>query len=245
MKPSWAVMKLTEAYGERPSSAYRSLEPGQPGGDGAHAGGVAAPEVAHGVAELVVPLDPRRRELADPVAVHRGVPRLGDELDVAQHRVLADRGEQVAAHVDDLVGAGQRAHQVEAEAVDVHLGDPVAQRVEDHPQALGVRGVDGVAAAGDVPVGVGHRLGVRLLRRRAYDALVVAAVVEAAEAQRRAERAGLGGVVVDHVEDDLEAGLVERLDHLLELGDLLAAVAGRASRRCAGRRSPASCSPSS
>ena len=60
----------------------------------------AAPEVADRVAELVVPLHPRRRELADPVAVHRGVPRLGDQLDVPQHRVLADRGEQVAAHVD-------------------------------------------------------------------------------------------------------------------------------------------------
>ena len=27
MKPSWAVTKLTEAYGDRPSSAYRSLDP--------------------------------------------------------------------------------------------------------------------------------------------------------------------------------------------------------------------------
>jgi hypothetical protein len=30
--------------------------------------------------------------------------------------------------------AGQRGGQVEPEAVDVHLGDPVAQRVEDQPQ---------------------------------------------------------------------------------------------------------------
>ncbi len=27
MKPSWAVTKLTDAYGDRPSSAYRSEEP--------------------------------------------------------------------------------------------------------------------------------------------------------------------------------------------------------------------------
>jgi hypothetical protein len=31
-----------------------------------------------------------------------------------------------------------------------------------------------------------------------------------------------GGVVVDHVEDHLDAGLVQRLDHGLELLDLLA-----------------------
>ena len=88
--------------------------------------------------------------------------------------------------------------EVEAEAVDVHLGDPVAQRVQDHPQRRGVGRVDGVAAAGDVEVGrpVGDPV----------DVLVVADVVEAAEAQRRAERAALGGVVVDHVEDHLEAG---------------------------------------
>ena len=198
---------------------------GEPGRHRAYAGGSPAPEVAQGVAELVVPLDPRRRELSHPVAVHRRVPRLGDQLDVTQGRVLADGGDQVAAHVDDLVGAGQGAHQVEAEAVDVHLGDPVAQRVEDHPQALGVRGVDGVAAARHVPIGVLHRRGREPGGGLRHHALVVAEVVETAEAQCRAERPGLGGVVVDHVEDDLEPGLVEGLDHLLELGDLLAPVA--------------------
>ena len=119
-----------------------------------------------------------------------------------------------------MAGAGQRRRQVEAEAVDVHLGDPVAQRVEDQPQRRRVGRVDGVAAARDVEV------------RRAVvhpvDVLVVADVVEAAEAQRRPERAALGGVVVDHVEDHLEARAVQRLDHRLELVDLLAAVPGRA-----------------
>ena len=83
VKPSWAVRKLTEAYGDRPSSAYRSEEPASRDGDVADAAGVGAPEVADGVAVAVVPLHPRRRERADPVAVHRGVPRLGDQLDVA------------------------------------------------------------------------------------------------------------------------------------------------------------------
>ena len=32
----------------------------------------------------------------------------------------------------------------------------------------------------------------------------------------------LGSVVVDHVQDHLDAGGMQRLDHLLELGDLLA-----------------------
>ena len=68
----------------------------------------------------------------------RRVPRLGDQLDVPQHRVLLDRGEEGAVHVDVVAGAGQRRREVEAEAVDVHLGDPVAQRVEDQPQRAGL-----------------------------------------------------------------------------------------------------------
>ena len=46
---------------------------------------------------------------------------------------------------------------------------------------------------------------------------VVGAVVDAAERQRRPEMIALGRVVVDHVEDDLDAGRVQRLDRLLEL----------------------------
>ena len=207
---------------------------GEPGGDGARPRGVVAPEVADLVAVLVVPLHPRRRHATDEVAVHRGVPRLGDQLHVPQDRVLADGDQQVGAHVDVVAGAGQRRHQVEAEAVDVHLGDPVAQRVEDEPQRQRVVGVDGVAAAGDVPVGVVELHGAGLGVRLGDDALVEAAVVEPPEGERRAQRAGLRGVVVDHVEDHLEARAVQRLDHLLELADLLAAVAGGGVRRVRG-----------
>ncbi len=64
--------------------------------------------------------------------------------------------------------------------------------------------------------------------------MVGAPVVEAAQRERRAVGAGLGGVVVDDVEDHLDAGVVEGLDHRLELRDLLAAVARRAVRRVRG-----------
>ena len=210
MKPSWAVTKLTEVYGDRPSSAYRSPDPASREAM-SRIEPWPAPEVAQRVAVAVVPLHPRRRERPHLVAVHRRVPRLGDQLHVPQHRVLVDRGEERAVHVDVVPGAGQRRGEVEAEPVDVHLGDPVAQRVHDEPQRAEVGGVDGVAAAGDVPVGVAHRA----------RALVEADVVEPAEGVRRPVRPALGGVVVDDVEDHLDAGGVEVLHHLLELGDLL------------------------
>ena len=61
----------------------------------------------------------------------------------------------------DLVQlAGQRAGQVEAEAVDVHLQHPVAQAVHDQLQHARVLHVERVAAAGEVHVVA------RVLRRR-------------------------------------------------------------------------------
>ena len=52
----------------------------------------------------------------------------------------------------------------------------------------------------------------------ALDEPVVGLVVDATEADGRAEMVALGGVVVDHVEDHLDVRVVERLDHGLELG---------------------------
>ena len=81
----------------------------------------AAPEVADRVAVLAVPLRPQRREVADLVAALADVPRLGDELDLADDRVLLDEVEERRQPVDVVQLAGERRGQVEAEAVDVHL----------------------------------------------------------------------------------------------------------------------------
>ena len=69
---------------------------------------------------------------------------------------------------------------------------------------------------------------VHVVLRVVVDQAVVGLVVDAAHAQRRAEVVALGGVVVDDVEDHLDAGVVHRPDHRLELRHLLAEVARRA-----------------
>ena len=104
---------------------------GDTGGELAQGGGLPAPEVAHGVAVLAVPLAPQGREAAHVVAAVAHVPGLGDELDLGEHRVLVDDVEEGAELVHLMELAGQGGGQVEAEPVDVHLGDPVAQRVHD------------------------------------------------------------------------------------------------------------------
>ena len=85
-------------------------------------------------------------------------------------------------------------------------------RVHHQLQRDRVAGVQGVAAAGGVVVGAGV----------AGHGPVVGQVVDAAEAQRGAVRAGFGGVVEHHVQDHLQAGPVQRVHHRLELGDLTA-----------------------
>ena len=167
------------------------------------------------VAVLAVPLRPQGGEVADLVAALADVPRLGDELHLADDRVLLDQVEERGEPVDLVELPGQGGGQVEAEPVDVHLGHPVAQRVHDQLQAVRVADVEAVPGAGGVVVEarvVGHEA-------------VVGGVVDALERQHRAQVVALGGVVVDDVEDHLDAGLVQGPHHRLELRDLLAALA--------------------
>ena len=102
--------------------------------------------------------------------------------------------------------ARQRGGEVEAEAVDVHLGHPVAQRVHHHLQHARVADVDGVAAAAEVLVAAAVIV----------DEAVPAGVVEAAEADRRAVLVALGGVVEHHVQHHLDAVAVQGVHHLAE-----------------------------
>ena len=63
--------------------------------------------------------------------------------------------------------------------------------------------------------------------------------------RRRAQVVALGGVVVDHVEDHLDARRVQRPHHGLELGDAAAGVPVGGVLGSAGRRSRTCCNPSS
>ena len=71
--------------------------------------------------------------------------------------------------------------------------------------------IDRVAAAGGVEI-------VALVLAQH----VVAGIVDAAEGERRTEVVALGGVVVDDVENDLDAGRVQPADHQLEFVDVAA-----------------------
>ena len=98
----------------------------------------------------------------------------------------------------------------------MHLGHPVAQRVHDELQDLRGTHEEGVAGAGRVKVVLPIPI----------DQAIVGGVVDSAEGQGWSQVVALRRVVVDDVQDDLDVGRVQRLDHRLELGDLRARLTG-------------------
>ena len=88
----------------------------------------------------------------------------------------------------------------------MHLLDPVAKTVHDHAaddRMIGVERVPGAAEIG-IPGAV-----------RFED--VVGAVVHSAKTQGRPAMVAFRGVIEHHVENDLDAGAVQRLDHVAKL----------------------------
>ena len=181
-----------------------------------------APRVTDGAAIHVVPLRPRPGEVAGLIAADADVPGLGDQFDLRENRVGCHRGQHGRPGCDHGGCAGQGRGEVEPEAVDVQVRHPVPQRREDqldHARGLRANGVPApcrvvVHAPVEHPVGVG--------------------VGRALPRQGRTEVVALRGVVVDHVDDDLEAGGVQGVHHVAELGDLFAALS---MRRIGGVRS--------
>ena len=85
------------------------------------------PELAHRVAEAVVPFEPGVREAAQLIAAGADVPGLGNHLQARQQRVLRQGNEERRVAVEALVAAPEHRRQIETEAVDMHLGGPVTQ----------------------------------------------------------------------------------------------------------------------
>lgn len=184
-------------------------------------GRLAAPVVPHRIPELVVPLAPAGRKRADLIAAGAAVPRLGDELHGAQGRILAAGLEKAALVVEAVRLARKDGAEIEAEAVDVGLFHPVAQRIHHHLHHPRMAHVERVAGAGVVDVVA------RLIGQQA----VVTGIVDALERQRRPFFVALGSVVVDHVQNHLQTGLVEASDHLLEFAQGLLGLVGVAGVR--------------
>ena len=125
-----AVVCDHEVDGSHGLATRRAIQVGGPceaRGEVGQRGEFSAPEVTHRIAVPAVPLGPQGWEAAHLVAVRAHVPRLGDELDLRDDGILVDQIEESGQAVDFGKLTGQGGGEVEAEAIDVHLRDPIAQ----------------------------------------------------------------------------------------------------------------------
>ena len=130
-------------------------------------------EVAHGIAVFAVPLRPQGREATDLIAALAEIPRLRDELDLRNDWVLLDDVEEARESIYLVQLAGKGRGEVEAEAINVHLGNPVPKRIHDELKHVRGAHAKAVARAGRVVI----------VREIVVDEAVVIGVVDSAEAQ--------------------------------------------------------------
>src|SRR5262249_34452719 len=135
------------------------------------------------------------------------VPRFRNQFRSGQHWVCLNVPDYrwVIHRMPHLVARENRS-EVKAKSIDVHLLDPVTEAIKNHPPDDRMVRIQGVAGARIVGVA-----------RAVFLKDVVLLVIEPAEADRWPIRAAFSRVVVDDVKNHLEAGAVQRFDHLAKL----------------------------
>ena len=184
----------------------------EPIGDLADAAFVAFPKTAHFVAIFAVPFRPEHRKIADLITAFAHVPRLCDQFHLREHRVLVNDFEEGVQLVHALVVARQGGGEIESKTVHMHVVHPIAQTVHHELERARMKQIEGVPGAGEIHVMPG------ILRRQP----VVGRIIDAAETERRPEMISFRGVIVNDVENHLDAGRVQIAHHAFELGDLFA-----------------------
>ena len=184
--------------------------------------GIALDGVAHPVAEEADPaVQTVDLRVVLSAAVGDGRVAAGPWLAVHQKLPALAVVQAVQLGADQVHGVHVvAAHEVEAEAVDVVFLRPVADGLDHVLPEHQLVGGRHVAAAGAVVkgIGAGHAEVVT------GDRLVEGVVVE--EPVAVLVGVNVEGVVVDHVHDHADPGLVEGLNHFLELGDAGVAIVG-------------------
>src|SRR5258705_11978270 len=84
---------------------------------------------------------------------------------------------------------------------------------------------------------------VHVVARLSLEAAVVGRVIDAPEANRRAEMVALRSVVVNYIENYFEASRVQSTNHVLEFSNLIACRTGRRKARIGRKKSDRIISP--
>ena len=188
---------------------------------------IGQPEPADAVTVAVVPLTEAVWKVSGLPTAKTDIPGLDNELRIFERRVGDDRLQQRMVRVEVVVAVARQCRgQVKPEAVDLHLGCPVTQTVEHQLPDRRVRKVERVSASCGV-----------LIPAALVEAIVVG-VIQTAIAVGQTAATTFGRVVVNHVENHLDAVSVQFANRGLQLVDYrLRAGRSRRLRRVSRMRS--------
>ena len=155
------------------------------------------------ITEFPVPFLPLILPKATDLVQTTRVPGFGNQFGAGQHRIGIDFPKDRWVH-HRLTGVVARkdGREIETEAVDVHLRGPIPQTVHDEPLHHGVVCLESIAGPGIVRVG-----------SLVFVQNVVEAVFEPPVAKCRALFVSFRGVVIDHVENHLDACTMQLFHH--------------------------------
>ena len=112
-----------------------------------------------------------------------------------------------ATHPIDAVElASQRTGEIEPKPIDMHLGHPISQAVHQHLQDSRMSHIKRIAATGEI----GVIPSILVIQQ------VVARIVDPAPRKRRPPFIPFRGMVIDHIQNDLDSGGMQRADHRFE-----------------------------
>src|SRR5207245_5099641 len=84
-------------------------------------------EAADNIAVFTVPFTPEDWKIAYLIPPDSQVPRLSDEFELGQDRILMDDVKKGPELIDFIEFSGERAGEIKTEAIHLHLGSPVTQ----------------------------------------------------------------------------------------------------------------------
>ena len=149
---------------------------------------------------MAIPFRPAAVGEASDLICAGGIPSLGDQLRVAQDRVLSDTLQQRRVRQDVAAAvAAEHRGEIETEAIDMHFHHPVTQRVEDEITHHRMRRVDRLSRAGEVTI-----------KALVVIEPVVNRIVDSPKTDRRPQLVAFDRVVENYVKDDLDARPDER-----------------------------------
>src|SRR5437764_15041127 len=114
--------------------------------------------------------------------------------------------------VEALVIAREDGREIETKTIDMHVHHPIAQAVHHQLKDARVKQIKSVTRPSEIDIKA------RVLRMYA----VVREVVDPAEAKRRTEMISFSRMIVDHVQNHLDACCMQLADHRFELDNLFA-----------------------